>query len=179
MYSYEERLSNFDKARGIIGHEYVNKLIADRLLTIRGIPHLAYQLIHADVTVDGKTHEVYLCASEDFKAKSETKIALDAYKELEALPDESALEFCTRMGWEDYIYQMLVVDYLILNQDRHGANIEVLRNSRKKTVRLAPLFDHGLSLLCSCPDATAAAGFDVMADKPCNKSQGMKQFMAN
>ena len=58
MYSYEERLSNFDKARGIIGHEYVNKLIADRLLTIRGIPHLAYQLIHADVTVDGKTHEV-------------------------------------------------------------------------------------------------------------------------
>ena len=48
------------------------------------------------------------------------------------------------MGWEDYIYQMLVVDYLILNQDRHGANIEVLRNSRKKTVRLAPLFAHGL-----------------------------------
>jgi len=108
MYSYEERLSNFDKARGIIGHECMNELIVDRLLTILGIPHLAYQLIHADVTVDGKTHEVYLCASEDFKAKSETKIALDAYKELEALPDESALEFCTRMGWEDYIYQMLV-----------------------------------------------------------------------
>ena len=86
----------------------MNELIVDRLLTILGIPHLAYQLIHADVTVDGKTHEVYLCASEDFKAKSETKIALDAYKELEALPDESALEFCTRMGWEDYIYQMLV-----------------------------------------------------------------------
>ena len=83
MYSYEERLSNFDKARGIIGHECMNELIVDRLLTILGIPHLAYQLIHADVTVDGKTHEVYLCASEDFKAKRETKIALDAYKELE------------------------------------------------------------------------------------------------
>lgn len=170
MYSYEERLSNFDKARGIIGHECMNELIVDRLLTILGIPHLAYQLIHADVTVDGKTHEVYLGASEDFKAKSETKIALDAYKELEALPDESALEFCTHMGWEDYIYQMLVVDYLILNQDRHGANIEVLRNSRKKTVRLAPLFAHGLSLLRSCPDDAAAAGFDVMADKPCNNA---------
>ena len=76
----------------------MNELIVDRLLTILGIPHLAYQLLHADVTVDGKTPEVYLCASEDFKAKSETKIALDAYKELEALPDESALEFCTRMG---------------------------------------------------------------------------------
>ncbi len=118
------KLSNFDKARGIIGHECVNELIVDRLLTILGIPHLSYQLIHADVTVDGKAHEVYLCASEDFKAKSESKIALDAYKELEALPDESALDFCTRMGWKDYIYQMLVVDYLILNRDRHGANIE-------------------------------------------------------
>ena len=92
------KLSNFDKARGIIGYECMNELIVDRLLTILGIPHLAYQLLHADVTVDGKTPEVYLCASEDFKAKSETKIALDAYKELEALPDESALEFCTRMG---------------------------------------------------------------------------------
>ena len=55
------------------------------------------------MTVDGKAHEVYLCASEDFKEKSESKIALDAYKELEALPDESALEFCTHMGWEDYV----------------------------------------------------------------------------
>ena len=152
------KLSNFDKARGVIGHECVN---------------------HADVSVDGRTHEVYLCASEDFKAKSESKTALDAYKELEALPDESALEFCTRMGWEDYIYQMLVVDYLILNRDRHGANIEVLRNSRKKTVRLAPLFDHGLSLLCSCPDDAAAAKFDVMADKPCNNYIGSKSTWDN
>jgi len=173
------KLSNFDKARGIIGHECVNELIVDRLLTILGIPHLAYQLIHADVTVDGKTHEVYLCASEDFKEKSESKIALDAYKELEAFSDESALEFCSRMGWEDYIYQMLVVDYLILNRDRHGANIEVLRNSRKKTVRLAPLFDHGLSLLCSCPDDTAAAKFDVMDDKPCNNYIGSKSTWDN
>ena len=149
--------SNFDKTRGIIGHECVNELIVDRLLTILGIPHLPYQLIHADVSVDGRTHEVYLCASEDFKAKSESKTALDAYKELEALPDESALDFCIRMGWEDYIYQMLVVDYLILNRDRHGANIEVLRNSRKKTIRLAPLFDHGNSLF-------NFAGTDAWAD---------------
>ena len=69
--------SNFDKTRGIIGHECVNELIVDRLLTILGIPHLPYQLIHADVSVDGRTHEVYLCASEDFKAKSESKTALD------------------------------------------------------------------------------------------------------
>lgn len=91
--------SNFDKTRGIIGHECVNELIVDRLLTILGIPHLPYQLIHADVSVDGRTHEVYLCASEDFKAKRESKTALDAYKELEAMPDESALDFCIKDFW--------------------------------------------------------------------------------
>ena len=84
------KLSNFDKARGIIGHECVNELIVDRLLTILGIPHLSYQLIHADVTVDGKAHEVYLCTSEDFKAKSESKIALDAYKEEDVYPPQKA-----------------------------------------------------------------------------------------
>ena len=173
------KLSNFDQTRGIIGHECVNELIVDRLLTILGIPHLSYQLIYADVVVDGRNYDVYLCASEDFKEKNESKIALDAYKELEAFPEESTLDFCIRMGWEKYIYQMLVVDYLILNRDRHGANIEVLRNSRKKTVRLAPLFDHGLSLLYSCSDDDAAATFDVMADKPCNNYIGAKSTWNN
>ena len=173
------KLSNFDKTRGVSGHECENEIIVDRLLNILGIPHLSYSLIHANVAVDGRTHEVYLCASEDFKDRSESKIALDAYKELEALPDESALDFCIRMGWEGYIYQMLIIDYLIMNRDRHGANIEVLRNSRKKTIRLAPLFDHGLSLLCSCPDDAAAAAFDVMSDKPCNNYIGSKSTWDN
>ncbi len=45
---------------------------------------------------------------------------------------------------------MLVVDYLILNKDRYGANIEVLRNNKNNTIRSVPLFDHGLSLLFQC-----------------------------
>jgi len=124
------KLSNFDQMGGIIGHECVNEIIVDRLLDILGIPHLHYQLIHADVLIAGKTHEVYLCASEDFKQRGESKLALDAYWDIEHQEGESALDFCILNGWEEYIYQMLVVDFLILNRDRHGANIEVLRNSR-------------------------------------------------
>ena len=48
------KLSNFDKVQDVIGHECVNELIVDRLLTILGIAHLPYQLIHADIMVDGK-----------------------------------------------------------------------------------------------------------------------------
>ena len=128
------KLSNFDKVNGVIGHECVNEIIVDRLLDILEIPHLRYQLIHADVLIDGKTHEVYLCASEDFKQRGESKLALDTYWEVEHAENESILDFCIRNGWEEYIYQMLVVDFLILNRDRHGANIEVLRNSRKKII---------------------------------------------
>ena len=92
------KLSNFDKVQGVIGHECVNELIVDRLLTILGIPHLSYQLIHADIIVDGKIRDVYLCASDDFKGKGESKIALDAYKEREEYEAESALDFCVRKG---------------------------------------------------------------------------------
>lgn len=173
------KLSNFDKVQGVIGHECVNELIVDRLLTILGIPHLPYQLIHADIMLEGEIHEVYLCASEDFKEKGESKIALDAYKEREVENKESALDFCVRMGWENYIYQMIVVDYLILNRDRHGANIEVLRNSRKKTLHLAPLFDHGLSLLCRCMNDSQVDAFDVMEDKLCNNFIGSRSTWEN
>ena len=173
------KLSNFDKVAGIVGHECVNEIIVDRLLDILGIPHLHYELIHADVMIDGKIHEVYLCASEDFKQRGESKLALDTYWEAEHTENESALDFCARNGWEEYIYQMLVVDFLILNRDRHGANIEVLRNSRKKTIHLAPLFDHGLSLLFNCRDDSAAAKYDVMDDKRVNNYIGSSSTWEN
>lgn len=172
------KLSNFDQVSGVIGHECVNELIVDRLMTILGIPHLEYQLIHADVLVDGKIHDVYLCASEDFKASNESKTALDAYKEAEGKANESALDFCIRNGWEDYIYQMLVVDFLILNRDRHGANIEVLKNSRRRTIRLAPLFDQGLSFLCRSTQEQFTI-FDVMQDLPCNNFIGSRSTWEN
>ena len=173
------KLSNFDKIKGIIGHECVNEIIVDRLLDILGIPHLHYQLIHADVTIDGKSHEVYLCASEDFKQRGDSKLALDTYWEAEHAEIESVLDFCIRNGWVEYLYQMFVVDFLILNRDRHGANIEVLRNRHKKTIHLAPLFDHGLSLLFSCMDDTSVAQHDVMADKRVNNYIGSGSTLEN
>ena len=61
------KLSNFDNEKGVIGHECVNEIIVDRLLDILGIPPLHYQLIHADVNIADKKHEVYLCASQEIE----------------------------------------------------------------------------------------------------------------
>lgn len=173
------KLSNYDGINGIVGHECVNEIVVDRLLNILGIEHLHYDLIHADIDVDGKEMETYLCASKDFKAHGEHKVALDAYYQAEKLDGETPLRFCTRNGWSDFIYKMLVVDFLILNRDRHGANIEVLRNARKKSLRLAPIFDHGLSLLFNCHTEEEINQFDVMKDRAVQCFVGSRSVQQN
>ena len=92
------KLSNYDPVKGIIGHECVNEIIVGRLLTILGEEHLHYELIHADVEIEGKIHETYLCASKDFKQRGESKIALDNYYMANALKEESHYDFCKRMN---------------------------------------------------------------------------------
>ena len=173
------KLSNYDAYQGIIGHECVNELIVDRLLSILGVEHLHYQLIHANVLIDRRDYDTYLCASEDFKNRGEDKIALDTYYQLERMENESPLDFCVRSGWSEYIWKMLVVDFLILNRDRHGANIEVLRNAKERTIRLAPLFDHGISLLFNCYNDNDLLAFDVMQDKPVQCFVGSRSAKEN
>lgn len=173
------KLSNYDSVHGITGHECVNELIVDRLLTVLEVEHLHYQLLHADILLDDRPTETWLCSSGDFKQPGETKIALDAYYQAERMVGESPLDFCIRNGWASYVYEMLVVDYLILNRDRHGANMEVLRNGKTRTVRLAPLFDHGLSLLFSCRSSGDILAADIMEDKPVQSFVGSHSAREN
>ncbi len=173
------KLSNFDPIHGVVGHECVNEIIVDRLLAVLGVEHLDYELIHANIVVEGNEYETYLCASEDFKRRGESKIALDDFYVANALEGESHYDFCVRMGWQQYIDTMIAVDYLILNRDRHGANIEVLRNARNRTMRIAPLFDHGLSLLYSCATEEAVRGFGILDDKPCQNFIGSRSCYEN
>ncbi len=173
------KLSNFDPEAGVVGHECVNELIVDRLLNLLQVPHIHYDLIHALIEVEGREYETYLCCSEDFKERGESKMPLDNFFGENARKGESHYEFCERMGWHEFIDQMLAVDYLILNRDRHGANIEVLRKAREKSIRLAPLFDHGLSLVYSCASEEEVRKFDVKADKSCQNYIGSRSCYEN
>jgi len=159
------KLSNFDAYKGIIGHECINEIIADRLLNLLKIPHLGYQLIHARMQIESKEYITWLCRSRNYKNPDESKIALDTFYQMERQEMESPLDFCIRQDWSQYIYQMLIIDFLIQNRDRHGANIEVLRSRLERTYRLSPLFDHGLSLYFSAHDEKDLAGAAPMADK--------------
>ena len=173
------KLSDFNYEAGVVGHECVNEIIVDRLLTILGVEHLEYDLINALIEVDGKEYETFLCGSYDFKKRGESKAALDDYFRVNANENESPYDFCKRNGWEDQIDEMIAVDYIILNRDRHGANIEVLRNSRQKTIRIAPLFDHGLSLMFSCKSEEEAVAYDISKDVRCNNFIGGVSCLEN
>ncbi|WP_207638169.1 hypothetical protein [Butyrivibrio sp. AC2005] len=90
------------------------------------------------------------------------------YYTVNADPRETHYDFCVRNGFEEYIDRMIAIDYIILNRDRHGANIEILRNSRMHALRIASLFDHGLSLIYPCMTDADAAAFDPLSDILCN-----------
>lgn len=186
--SYEEKnktriyykLSNYDSYRGIYGHESINELIVSRLLDKLGIPHVSYQLIHACLLIDGQELETWISASLNFRKENEEKLPFDAFYDMERIGKESPYEFACRFGWETYICQMLCVDYLIANRDRHGSNIEVLRDLRTENVRLAPLFDQGLSLLFSTyGDEKQLEEFDVMKDIQANNFIGSRSLSYN
>lgn len=87
------KLSNFDPVNGVIGHECINEIIVDRLLTTLGVEHLNYELIHADIEIEGRIYNTFLCASKDFKKRGESKIALDDYYRANARKGESHYDF--------------------------------------------------------------------------------------
>ena len=157
------KLSNSDY-RGVYGHESVNELIASRLLDILDIKHVSYRLIHSRINIDGKEHETWMCSSKNFRKEGQEKIPFDTYFEMMRETDETPIQFCEKRGWDEQIYRMMIFDYLICNRDRHGANIELIQDE-DGNVSLAPLFDHGVSLLFSCYDnEEQVTGFDVLKD---------------
>ncbi|MCM1498052.1 MAG: hypothetical protein NC124_06250, partial [Clostridium sp.] len=142
------------------------------------IPHLHYELIPAKVNVGGKIYTVWLTRSADFKKPGEHKLTFETYYEVNREPEEDIWSFIMRNQWEDYFYQVFLLDYLICNRDRHGANIEVLE--KKGIYRLAPLFDNGLSLLFSCyHDGEAMEQFDRLKDGPVNNFVGSISLFEN
>lgn len=172
------KLSCYDECNGIYGHECVNEIVAARLAQILCIPHLDYRLIHALVLVDGAEYETWLNSSRMFRGPGESKTTLACFYGANRLPQEGRLDFCRRFGWEQDVGKMLLLDYLIGNRDRHGANIEVIQD-RQGNLRLAPFFDNGLSLFYSTFNAADLQGIDPLQDIVANNYLGTHSLEEN
>lgn len=173
------KLSCYDSYRGIYGHECVNELLAARVMEHLGIPHARYRLIHGLVVIDGEERETWLNESPSFCAPDERKMAFDLFYDLNRRPGESPFDLARRYGWGPQVAALIIADYLIANRDRHGANIEVIR-SPEGSVRLAPLFDSGLSFVFSCyGDEERVRAFDPLSDVNANNYLGTRSLEEN
>ncbi len=173
------KMSCYDSYRGVYGHECVNELVASRLMGALGVDHVPYRLVHARVSVDGSEFETWLSASANFRAAGEKKIALDTFYGLHRRGGESPLELMERFGWREQMEKTMVVDYLLANRDRHGANTEVIRGA-DGAYRLAPVFDTGLSLVFSCyGDEERVVAFDPLSDVAANNFIGTRSLEEN
>lgn len=173
------KLSCYDSYRGIYGHECVNELLAGRVMEHLGIPHARYRLIHGLVVIDGEERETWLNESPSFRAPDERKMAFDLFYDLNRRPGESPFDLARRYGWGPQVAALIIADYLIANRDRHGANIEVIR-SPEGSVRLAPLFDSGLSFVFSCyGDEERVRAFDPLSDVNANNYLGTRSLEEN
>ena len=107
-----------------------------------------------------------------------SKISLALFYGWNRLDGESRLDFCKRLGWMPGIQKMMLVDFLIANRDRHGANIEILKD-RAGRLRLAPLFDNGLSLCYSTFNARDMGTIDPTQDIVANNFLGARSVEQN
>jgi len=172
------KLSNYDSYQGVFGHETVNELIAYRLGKILGFNVAECSLPKSIVCIDDKEFETYVYVAKSFKPVKTSREAFDKfYEQNRTSSDESPLDFCKRYGWADEIYKMLIFDYLIMNRDRHGANLEVFKNGGNT---LSPLFDNGISFVFLYTDFdTDLDTFNDLSDLPVNNFIGTRSLQKN
>jgi hypothetical protein len=171
------KLSAYDIGRGVYGYESANEAIAERLGHLLGFDVPEGELLDADVLIEGSLYNTQVYSAKSFKLFGESRSTFEEYYRDFRVEDESPVAFCLRQGWSEKLYQMFIFDYLIINRDRHGANLEVLKSSN--SVRLSPLLDNGISFLSPRTEPKMAEEFNPISDIPVNNFIGDRSLEKN
>jgi len=144
---YYYKLSDF-RYGTFFSHESVLEVIASRLGILLGLPVLKYTGNSAKILIDGKEYQTFVSKSLNYCKATQTAIPLITDYKVNKLPNESPLNYCHRIGLTEFIDYLFIFDYLIINIDRHGRNIELLYDGSQ--VVPAPIFDNGRCLTAEC-----------------------------
>lgn len=134
------KLSSFNRDAGFYGDEAVTECVVSDILDTMGVAHIPYRLVRAQVVYAGEEYTTPVCISEDFNPNNQQVVSIERYLGSHC-PGLKPLDACIQLGWSEYVYTLFLVDFLILNRDRHGVNIEIINGTP------IPLFDHGASLI--------------------------------
>lgn len=125
-------------------YEAVNEVLASRLGGLLGFNTLEYTLVYGKIKILSREYITCLCKSRNYKSIGFNRTTLESYCKLMGIDHSSIINLASSAFYNDLL-DMLCIDYLVDNRDRHGANIELLMKGTD--VFLAPIYDMGSSLL--------------------------------
>lgn len=149
-----------------------NEIAADKLLTALEVSHVHYKLIMENnrplclcknfITVDTEFVPAYFI--KDIVSHSNND---SAYTHLLRCAEQLRIP-----GVDIFLQQMLCLDYLIENSDRHYGNFGFIRNvNTLKFLGPAPLFDNGTSLWCESLNTEIGQSLPALPFKETQKKQ--------
>lgn len=145
----------------MMGYESISEVLVSELLSYTsGVSFIDYLL--EEVHYEGKI--MYCCKSKVYTSEGESFVSLyrllQIFNGVEGLKRtkgresvDYVIDFVKRtvnLDIHKYLSQMIILDAIILNEDRHLNNICFIY--RNGVYKVAPLFDNGLSLLSDLND---------------------------
>ena len=144
---YYFKVSDF-RYNMFFSHESVLEVIVSRLGNLLGFPVLKYTGDMAKIIVNDKEYTTFVSKSMNYCKSGQTAIPLVTDYQTNKEGKESPLEYCQKTGLTEFMDYIFIFDYLIMNVDRHGRNIEILYDGNKAVP--APIFDNGRCLTFGC-----------------------------
>ncbi len=125
-----------------------NEVIASVVMDRLNIPHIPYTVVFDD---EGEPYSI----CEDFVTRDTELVS--AWRVMQTMKKDNStsvyqhyLNCCEMLGVKDMVHamdQMIVVDYIIANEDRHQNNFGLVRDANTlEWLSPAPVFDSGSSL---------------------------------
>lgn len=132
---------------GILKQEIANEILASRIGSLLGINHVSYEMIFDE-------NEKYSCCENFIVENTELVPAARLKEYIVKKNDESYytayINECSKLGIVDAerkVSQMLILDYIIVNTDRHWNNFGVIRDADTLCyIDIAPIYDSGTSM---------------------------------
>jgi len=149
---------------GAIQQEPYNEVLASRIMDRLSIPHVAYTLMLQE--------DYPFCVCEDFITPQTELVPAWYIMQTQKKPNHVSvyqhyLDCCEALGIpgvKDSLNRMMVLDYIIANEDRHQNNFGAVRNAETlEWIGAAPIYDSGSSLWFAKP----AALISPRAKVPC------------
>ena len=134
------------------GYEPYSEYFVSQLENALGIEHIEYDL--------DSYHDRIVSSCKLITSKEVSMIpSVYYFKNCSELPEY--LDIADKLGAGERLRDMLVLDALTCNYDRHLNNIQFLVDSDTyEIISLAPVFDNGMGLCSHCKDETTKAFID-------------------